>query len=66
MNNFECPVCHSINIDCGKDGYKTDREIKLEKEVKKYKDLLQEIKSLKESQNINDDVYKMMCRMLDE
>lgn len=30
MSNFQCPQCGMINIDCGKDGYKTAREIELE------------------------------------
>ena len=32
MSNFQCPECGMINIDCGKEGYKTPREIELEKE----------------------------------
>ena len=32
MSNFQCPECGMINIDCGKGGYKTPREIELEKE----------------------------------
>lgn len=30
MSNFKCPECGMINIDCGKEGYKTPREIELE------------------------------------
>lgn len=33
MSNFICPTCGLTNIDCGKDGYKTDREIELEKKL---------------------------------
>ena len=33
MSNFICPTCGFNNIDCGKDGYKTDREIELEKKL---------------------------------
>ena len=33
MSNFTCPTCGLINIDCGKDGYKTAREIELEKQL---------------------------------
>lgn len=32
MNNFKCSECGTVNIDCGKEGYKTPREIELEKE----------------------------------
>ena len=38
MSNFVCPTCGFTNIDCGKDGYKTLREIELEE---KYGDLLE-------------------------
>ena len=33
MSNFICPTCGLTNIDCGKAGYKTAREIELEKKV---------------------------------
>ena len=33
MSNFICPTCGFTNIDCGKIGYKTDREIELEKKL---------------------------------
>ena len=39
MSNFECPHCGMINIDCGKEGYKTPREIELKKENKTLKSL---------------------------
>lgn len=41
MSNFQCPECGMINIDCGKEGYKTPREIELEKENEKYKSFLE-------------------------
>lgn len=34
MSNFTCPTCGLTNIDCGKAGYKTAREIELEKQLK--------------------------------
>ncbi len=33
MSNFICPTCGFNNIDCGKAGYKTAREIELEKKL---------------------------------
>lgn len=33
MSNFICPTCGFTNIDCGKSGYKTNREIELEKKL---------------------------------
>lgn len=33
MSSFICPTCGFSNIDCGKAGYKTDREIELEKKL---------------------------------
>ena len=42
MSNFICSECGMTNIDCGCDGYKTPKEIELEKENKKLKEQLQE------------------------
>lgn len=33
MSNFTCLTCGLTNIDCGKAGYKTAREIELEKKL---------------------------------
>lgn len=33
MSNFICEKCGMTNIDCGKQGYKTPREIELEKQL---------------------------------
>lgn len=33
MSNFKCKECGTINIDCGKEGFKTPREIELEKKL---------------------------------
>ena len=33
MSNFICSECGMTNIDCGRDGYKTPKEIELEKKV---------------------------------
>ena len=33
MSNYECPHCGMTNIDCGKDGFKTPREIELEQKL---------------------------------
>lgn len=41
MSNFICPTCGFNNIDCGKDGYKTDREIELEKKLEIAKETLE-------------------------
>lgn len=37
MSNFVCDSCGMVIIDCGKEGFKTDREIKLEKELEQVK-----------------------------
>lgn len=34
MSNFQCEKCGMTNIDCGKDGFKTPRELELEARVK--------------------------------
>lgn len=33
MSNFICEKCGITNIDCGHQGYKTEREIELEKQL---------------------------------
>lgn len=33
MSNIKCPTCGVTSYDCGKDGYKTAREIELEKKL---------------------------------
>lgn len=33
MSNFICEKCGMTNIDCGHQGYKTEREIELEKQL---------------------------------
>lgn len=37
MSNFICSECGMTNIDCGRAGYKTPKEIELEKEIELYK-----------------------------
>lgn len=43
MSNFICPTCGVKNIDCGKAGYKTAREIELEKKLEIAVQALEEI-----------------------
>ena len=38
MSNFQCPECGMINIDCGKGGYKTPREIQLDQALEAIKE----------------------------
>lgn len=45
MSNFTCPTCGLTNIDCGKAGYKTAREIELEKKLEIAKEKLETIKT---------------------
>lgn len=37
MSNFQCPHCGMTNIDCGREGYKTPKEIELEYKLKEKK-----------------------------
>lgn len=43
MSNFICPTCGLTNIDCGKEGYKTPRDIELEKKLEIVRKNLKEI-----------------------
>ena len=40
MSNFICSECGMTNIDCGGAGYKTTKEIELEKENKRLQEQL--------------------------
>lgn len=42
MSNFICSECGMTNIDCGGAGYKTPKEIELEKQVKRLQEQLNE------------------------
>ena len=42
MSNFICPECGMTNIDCGRDGYKTPKEIELEKQIERLQEQLKE------------------------
>lgn len=41
MSNFQCPYCGMTNIDCGKEGYKTPREIELEETIEKIEKVIE-------------------------
>lgn len=57
MSNFKCNECGFINIDCGKDGYKTPKEIELEFKVKDLEEALEHIISDLKSENLTYAVY---------
>lgn len=40
MSNFQCPHCGMTNIDCGRNGYKTPKEIRLENKLNKIKNFV--------------------------
>ena len=43
MSNFKCKECGTVNIDCGKEGFKTTKEIELEKKLKIAEEALNDI-----------------------
>lgn len=43
MSNFQCPHCGMTNIDCGRNGYKTPKEIRLEDKLNKIKNFVNDI-----------------------
>lgn len=61
MSNFTCPTGGLTNIDCGKAGYKTAREIELEKKLEIA------IKALKEyaDKKTWDCCYRNQCAYVD-
>lgn len=46
MSNFICSECGMTNIDCGGAGYKTPKEIELEKENKRLQEQIKEANEL--------------------
>ena len=45
MSNFKCKECGTVNIDCGKEGFKTTKEIELEKQLKIAEDINKELRA---------------------
>lgn len=46
MSNFICSECGMTNVDCGCAGYKTPKEIELEKEIKRLQEQKQKVIAL--------------------
>ena len=42
MSNFQCPQCGMVNIDCGKEGYKTPKELRYEKALEEIEEYIKE------------------------
>lgn len=42
MSNFQCPQCGMVNIDCGKEEYKTPKELRYEKALEEIEKELKE------------------------
>lgn len=61
MSNFKCHTCGFMNIDCGKAGYKTDREIELEQEINKLKTIIDRTKV---NGNYPDRISKLKSRIV--
>ena len=67
MSNFICSECGMTNIDCGRDGYKTPKEIELEKENEKLKKCITELKvRLLDTREARDNATKVANTYLDQ
>lgn len=44
MSNFQCPQCGMVNIDCGKEGYKTPKELGYEKALEEIDGVIKNLK----------------------
>lgn len=64
MSNFICPTCGLNNIDCGKAGYKTDRELELEAKTICLKEVLESCKEFFDEENPKD--FTVMAERMDE
>ena len=59
MSNFKCSKCGTINIDCGKEGYKTPREIELKKKVKELEKIINKLSKEVEAPYALDDLINI-------
>ena len=67
MSNFICSECGMNNIDCGGAGYKTPKEIELEKENEKLKKCITELKvRLLDTREARDNATKVANTYLDQ
>lgn len=70
MSNFICSECGMKNIDCGGAGYKTPKEIELEKENKRLQEQLNEanevIKEYADSSNWTREYNEYSCTIKED
>ena len=67
MSNFICSECGMTNIDCGFSGYKTPKEIELEKENEKLKKCITKLKvRLLDAREARDNATKVANTYLDQ
>lgn len=66
MSNFVCPTCGFTNIDCGKDGYKTRREIDFEQEITRLTDLNKQYSYLIKQRDIHNKELEEKIHILTE
>lgn len=60
MSNFQCPQCGMVNIDCGKEGYKTPKELKYEKTLEEIEGILQMIVESNKVYPLQSNLYKTL------
>lgn len=60
MSNFQCPQCGMINIDCGKNGYKTPKELQYEKALDEIEGILQIIVESNKVYPLQSNLYKTL------
>lgn len=60
MSNFQCPQCGMVNIDCGKEGYKTPKELKYEKTLEEIEGILQIIVESNKVYPLQSNLYKTL------
>lgn len=61
MSNFVCPHCGMTNIDCGKDVFKTPREIELENALNEIEEFCI---TYSDNRDCYEAVYKQILRMI--
>lgn len=62
MSNYECPHCGMTNIDCGKGGFKTPKEIELESRVKELEKENEALKAQRDTYISLMNIYKNISK----
>lgn len=65
MSNFQCPQCGMVNIDCGKEGYKTPKELRYEKALEEIEEYCNNVLSFTAVRTTESDILNIINKAKD-